>query len=173
LAINRVFDLGKFKDPERWKLRLLELSSDTGSFICTAVVDPHTKKLDSNACTADIDDDDDRATGQAVEHCDEGDVDGFSCNDEPCSNETESCLGRHEAPNPHYTREDIAPTAQVTNTKNLSFKNFMDYCHNFASAVWKKPAQDRQLDAGLVIGLIEEANGDDERVSPSEDLHTV
>jgi hypothetical protein len=97
----------------------------------------------------------------------------LSCNDEPCSNETESCLGRHEAPNPHYTREGIAPTAQVTNTKNLSFKNFMDYCHNFASAVWKKPAQDRQLYAGLVIGLTEEANGDDERVSPAEDLHTV
>ncbi len=173
MAINGVFNFEKIRDPERWKLRLLELSSDTGSFICTAVGDPDTKKLDSTASNAEIDDDDDRATGQAVLQCDDDEVDGLSCNDEPCSNETDSCLGRHEDPNPNDAREDIESTAQVTNTKNLSFKNFMDYCHDFASAVWKKPAQDRQLYAGLVIGLTEEANGDDERVSPAEDLHTV
>jgi hypothetical protein len=48
-------------------------------------------------------------------------------------------------------------------------KNFMDYCHDFASAIWKKPVEERELYAGLILDLTEEANGDDESVSPSED----
>ncbi len=47
----------------------------------------------------------------------------------------------------------------------------MDYCHKLASAIWKKLVQDRELYAGLIIGLIENSNGDDESVSLSEDLH--
>ena len=82
LAINLVFDLGKFKDPERWKLRLLELSSDTGSFVCP-VGDLDSKKLDSNGSNTEFDGDNDRAVEQAVLHCDDGEVDGLSCNDEP------------------------------------------------------------------------------------------
>jgi hypothetical protein len=37
LAINGVFNLGKFSNPERWKLRLLKMSQDTGSSICQSL----------------------------------------------------------------------------------------------------------------------------------------
>jgi hypothetical protein len=43
-------------------------------------------------------------------------------------------------------------------------ENFMEYCHKLASTIWKKPVEDRELYAGLNIGLTEEANGDDMRV---------
>jgi hypothetical protein len=52
-------------------------------------------------------------------------------------------------------------------------ENFMEYCHKLASTIWKKPVEDRELYAGLNIGLTEEANGDDESVSPCEDLQAV
>ena len=137
LAINRVFDFGKFKDPERWKLRLIESSSDTGSFICQSL--HNVGKLHSNGSNAEFDNDDNRASGQVVVLDDEdNDVDGLSCNDEPGSTEIESSPGPNEEPtaqDTNNTREDIEPMAQLANTKSISFKNFMDYCHNFASAV--------------------------------------
>ena len=49
----------------------------------------------------------------------------------------------------------------------------MDYSHDFASAIWKKPVEKRELYAGLIIGLTEGANGDDGRISPCEDLQAV
>jgi hypothetical protein len=49
----------------------------------------------------------------------------------------------------------------------------MDYCHYFASTIWKKPVEDRELYAGLIIGLTEEANGDDEHVPPCEGTQAV
>jgi hypothetical protein len=166
LAINGAFDFGKFIDPERWKLRLLELSSDIGSFVC--------RPIDLNGSNEDFDDDDDDDDDDVDEDEDEDDVDGLSYNDEPCSTETEPCSGPNEEhKDTDNTREQVEPTAQLVTTKTLSFKNFMDYCHDFASAIWKKPVEERELYAGLIIGLTEEANGDDGSVSPSEDLQAV
>jgi hypothetical protein len=129
LAINGAFDIGKCIDPERWKLRLLELSNDTGSFVC--------RPIDSNGSNVYFDDDDnnDRASRQAVLG-DEDDVDGLSYNYKPCSTETEPCSGPNkEHTDPDNTREEVEPTAQLVTTKTLSFKNFMDYCHDFASII--------------------------------------
>jgi hypothetical protein len=45
-AINGVFNFEKIRDPERWKLRLLELSSDTWSFV--------SLPIDSNGSNAEF-----------------------------------------------------------------------------------------------------------------------
>jgi hypothetical protein len=65
----------------------------------------------------------------------------------------------------------ISTEAQFPKTRPLTFKNFMDYCHDFASAVWKQSEPDRLLYAGLVIGLTQDARGD--IGSASEDLQIV
>jgi hypothetical protein len=154
------------------------LSSETGSFICQSL--PNVGDL--NGSNAEFDDDDGRASGQVV--CDNKDngVDGLSCNDEPCLTEVvfdnedfdaEPRSGSKKEHNPNNTREEVETTAQLATTKSLSFKNFMDYCHKFASAIWKKLVEDRELYAGLIIGLTEEGNRDDESVSPCEDLQAV
>jgi hypothetical protein len=43
LAINGVFDIEKLRDPERWKLRLLEASNDTGSSFVSLCI--HSKGM--------------------------------------------------------------------------------------------------------------------------------
>jgi hypothetical protein len=50
--------------------------------------------------------------------------------------------------NAPYTTE-----AQFPKTIPLTFKNFIYYCHDFASAVWKQSEPDRLLCAGLIIGI--------------------
>jgi hypothetical protein len=169
LAIKRVFDFGKFRDPERWKLRLLELSRDTGSFVCR-----NAKKLESNAPHADFDvdddagfeeDDDDRASGQEGFNEGDTDVDSSIDNDDLCSTVEPKAQVTNDA--------EVEPIAKLAATKSLSFKNFMDYCHDFASAIWKKPVEERELYAGLIIGLTEEADGDNKSVTPCEDLQAV
>jgi hypothetical protein len=47
----------------------------------------------------------------------------------------------------------------------------MDYCHDFASSVWKQSESDRLLYAGLIIGLTQETRGDIGSVI--EDLQVV
>jgi hypothetical protein len=56
LAINGVFDLCKFSNPERWKLRLLETSQDTGSFICQSLSNAGDQ---SNGSRQELHDDED------------------------------------------------------------------------------------------------------------------
>jgi hypothetical protein len=65
--------------------------------------------------------------------------------------------------NAPYTTEAPSPK-----TRPLTFKNFMDYCHDFAPAVWKQSEPDRVLYAGLIIGLTQDTKGD--IGSASEDL---
>jgi hypothetical protein len=66
-----------------------------------------------------------------------------------------------------YTAEAQSPKA----TRPLTFKNFMDYCHDFASSVWKQSEPDRLLYAGLITGLTQDTRGN--IGSPSEDLLQV
>jgi hypothetical protein len=47
----------------------------------------------------------------------------------------------------------------------------MDYCDDFASAVWKQSQPDRSLFAGLIVGLTQDARGD--IGSASEDLQVL
>jgi hypothetical protein len=169
LAINRVFDFAKFRDPERWKLRLLEMSSHTGSYVSSPI---HL----SGSAEEFHDDDDNRPSGQGVLHDEDNDVHDLDYNDEPCSIQTEPCSrpnNEKENENPDNTREDVEPAAKAATNKSMSFKIFMDYCHNFASAIWKKPVEERELYAGLIIGLTEEATVDGKCISPSEDLQAV
>jgi hypothetical protein len=74
-----------------------------------------------NGSNAESDDDGDRASGQVVCDDKDNDVDGFSCNDEPCLTEVvfdsedfdaEPCSGSNKEHNPNNTREEVETTAQ-------------------------------------------------------------
>jgi hypothetical protein len=69
LAINGVFDLGKFSNPERWKLvRLLEMSRDTGSFICQSLSNVGNQ---SSGSRQELDDNEDGGQAAFLEDDDE------------------------------------------------------------------------------------------------------
>jgi hypothetical protein len=71
-AINGVFDLCKFSNPERWKLRLLETSRGTGSFICQSLPnagDPF------NGSRQEVEDDEDGGQAAFLDDHDDDDDD--------------------------------------------------------------------------------------------------
>jgi hypothetical protein len=71
----------------------------------------------------DDDEDVDRDGGQAEVFQDINN----NCNDDDCVNAL-------------YPTEEQSPK-----TRPLTFKNFMDYCYDFASAIWKQLEPDRSL----------------------------
>ncbi len=130
------------------------MSRDTGSFICQSL-----SKVDdqSNGSRQELDDDEDGGKAAFLEdHDDDDGDDGQAAVIQDIDNDgnDSDCI------NAPYT-----PEAQFSKARPLTFKNFMDYCHDFASANWKKPVDDRELYAGLIIGLTEEANEDDDSIS--------
>jgi hypothetical protein len=154
LAINGVFDLCKFSNPERWKLRLLETSRDTGSFICQFLSNAGNQ---SNGSRQELKNDEDGGQGAFLDDHDDGDGDGGQAE------------VLRDIDNDGNTL--ISTEAQFFKTRPLIFKNFIDYCHDFAPAVWKQSEPDRLLYAGLIIGLTQDARGD--IGSAGEDLQVI
>ena len=79
-----------------------------------------------NGSNAEFDDDNDRASGQAVFDYEDNYVHDLTYKDEPCLlTQIEPCSGPNKNESAGKTREEVEPTAQLATNKYLSFKNFI------------------------------------------------
>jgi hypothetical protein len=126
---------------------------DTGSFICQSLSNAGDQ---SNGSRQELDEDEDGGQAAFLEdHNDDGD-----------GGQAEVLRDIDNDGNAL-----ISTKAQFPETRPLTFKNFMDYCHDFASAILKQSEPHRLLYTGLIIGLTQDARGD--IGSASEDLQAV
>jgi hypothetical protein len=100
------------------------MSPDAGSFICQSLSNVGDQ---SNGSRQEVDDDEDGGQAAFLEDLDDDDGDGGQAAVLQDIN--------NDGHDDDYVNAPYTIEAQFTKTQPLTFKNFMDYCHDFASDV--------------------------------------